>query len=314
MGQEGADLFGAAVVVARRLCDKAGAREILVSSLTRALVEPHGLHRFADVGPLDLKGIPEPTPAARLLWDAEPTEELRLPEALDRREPLLGRDDELAWLQDRLDEAIESRTRSLLLIEGAAGAGKTALAAAFAYDAAVHGAAVLYGRASGPAHRLSPWIDALNSWASRLSRAQLRLEAGPAAPDLAFFVPAIAERLPPRPSSTDAAPEVEVFRFCDALDRLLRRLAQQAPVLIVLDDMDDADDSSLLVLDRLIGSAVHGPVLVVAVAAQVPGADESGAQRDTKASEPGDRSRSRRPRSGRCGRPAGSNERGGTSG
>ena len=41
------------------------------------------------------------------------------------------------------------------------------------------------------------------------------------------------------------------FRLFDAVDRLLRRLSQDRPLLIVLDDAHWADDSSLLLLQHL---------------------------------------------------------------
>lgn len=50
-------LFGLSVVVARRLCDRAGAGETLVSDVVRALVEPGRPWPFRDAGEVELKGV-----------------------------------------------------------------------------------------------------------------------------------------------------------------------------------------------------------------------------------------------------------------
>jgi class 3 adenylate cyclase len=51
------DLFGTAVVVARRLCDRAEGGQILASELLAALVGSRGGFRFRPVGRLPLKGL-----------------------------------------------------------------------------------------------------------------------------------------------------------------------------------------------------------------------------------------------------------------
>src|SRR5205085_8274559 len=53
------DYFGTAVVVAKRLCDRAEGGQILASDLVRVLVGTRGGCRFAPVGPLSLKGLGE---------------------------------------------------------------------------------------------------------------------------------------------------------------------------------------------------------------------------------------------------------------
>jgi class 3 adenylate cyclase len=69
-------LFGLSVVAARRLCDLAGADEIYVSSVTRALAAPTRAHTFEPLGPMELKGITEPVEVWSIVWEgaaASPT-------------------------------------------------------------------------------------------------------------------------------------------------------------------------------------------------------------------------------------------------
>jgi len=62
------DYFGAPVVVAARLCGRAGAGQILVSEVVRSLVGSRGGHRFLPLGAMPLKGLSEPVTAFALDW------------------------------------------------------------------------------------------------------------------------------------------------------------------------------------------------------------------------------------------------------
>src|SRR5688572_21496912 len=74
--------------------------------------------------------------------------------------PLVGRDRELALLSDRLTSAHSGRG-SLVLVDGEAGIGKTALADALCREAAKTGAHVLaghcYDRIETPPY--GPWLE-----------------------------------------------------------------------------------------------------------------------------------------------------------
>jgi DNA-binding NarL/FixJ family response regulator len=71
---EGADdLFGSAIVLARRLCDAAGAGQILVGDLVRALVGGRPQLSFAPATTLVLKGLGD-VHASELRWDRLPDE------------------------------------------------------------------------------------------------------------------------------------------------------------------------------------------------------------------------------------------------
>jgi class 3 adenylate cyclase len=62
------DYFGAPVVVAKRLCDRADSAQILVSDVVRSLVGNRGDYRFAALGALQLKGFADPVMAFELDW------------------------------------------------------------------------------------------------------------------------------------------------------------------------------------------------------------------------------------------------------
>ena len=56
---EGKDIFGTAVQLARRICDRAGPGQVLVSDVVRQLVAGKDVV-FGDTGSVDLKGFAEP--------------------------------------------------------------------------------------------------------------------------------------------------------------------------------------------------------------------------------------------------------------
>jgi DNA-binding NarL/FixJ family response regulator/class 3 adenylate cyclase len=66
------DVFGSAVVVARRLCDAAGPRKILVSEVVRLLTGSRPDIHFGSLDPILLKGLAEPIAATEVAWTPLP--------------------------------------------------------------------------------------------------------------------------------------------------------------------------------------------------------------------------------------------------
>jgi class 3 adenylate cyclase len=62
------DYFGAPVVIAKRLCDEAGAGQALLSDVVRALAGSRCDYPLVSRGPLRLKGLAEPVAAFELDW------------------------------------------------------------------------------------------------------------------------------------------------------------------------------------------------------------------------------------------------------
>jgi DNA-binding NarL/FixJ family response regulator/class 3 adenylate cyclase len=69
---ENDDVFGAAVVVARRLCDVAGPDQILVSGIVEHLLRRRNDLTFISVGEIELKGLPDPEVAFEVVWERLP--------------------------------------------------------------------------------------------------------------------------------------------------------------------------------------------------------------------------------------------------
>jgi DNA-binding NarL/FixJ family response regulator/class 3 adenylate cyclase len=73
---EGDELYGTPVIVAERLCDAAGAGEILASELVAQVARPRVAEQLRPVGALRLRGIGDRVTAVQVVWredaDAEP--------------------------------------------------------------------------------------------------------------------------------------------------------------------------------------------------------------------------------------------------
>jgi class 3 adenylate cyclase len=62
------DYFGAAVVAAKRLCDRADSGQILASEIVRSLAAERSPHPFLGIGAISLKGFPDPVSAFEVDW------------------------------------------------------------------------------------------------------------------------------------------------------------------------------------------------------------------------------------------------------
>jgi DNA-binding SARP family transcriptional activator len=143
--------------------------------------------------------------------------------------PVVGREDELAVFEAALDDALAGRGR-LFVVVGPPGAGKTHLADDVASRAKARGAAVRWGRGwdGGDAPPYWPWRQAIRD---------LPADEG-------------AER----------------FAFFSTVTERLRAEAAKQPLMLVLDDLQAADEDSLLLLEFVASEVAEMPMLIVGVA------------------------------------------------
>jgi len=268
--REESDLFGGAVVVAKRLCDTADGGQILTSQLVVDLVGGRGAFRFRPLGPVALKGLPEPVrtvaveradraevPAASAAQPVErpaPRTRVRRP----RGPRLVGRKHELEVLEEELRSAAAGEFRCVLLT-AEAGFGKTRLAAELA---ARHGEKVvtLSARAHpmGETAAFGLWAEALDGYLRSLEPRDVSRLCGGLLDDLAGLlrsVAAVRGSVPDRP-----APRTSLL---EGIAVVINNLSRTQPVLVLLDDLHQSDASSWETLDYLARGLEAEPVLVV---------------------------------------------------
>jgi DNA-binding SARP family transcriptional activator len=149
--------------------------------------------------------------------------------------PLVGRDGEVALLGAGLEDALAGRGR-LFVVTGPAATGKTRLADEVASRAKASGARILWGRGwrGGGAPPYWPWIQALRD---------------------------VGRTLPEQTGDDDGAR----FRVFQTVTEMLREEAARQPLLVVLDDLQDADADSLLLTEFLASELPEMAVLLVAL-------------------------------------------------
>ena len=166
--------------------------------------------------------------------------------------PLLGRESERKALVNTLSTALEGKG-GVALLSGEAGVGKSRLLQEIAQDAAWRSAEVLWGHAQAMVGQpaLAPWQQALQSGLTPLRVTQL---AGllddlwlqvlvPLLPALRAVT--LAGQPPPLP------PEQQRQRQREALAQLLHAWVQITPLLLILEDLHEADEESLALLVAL---------------------------------------------------------------
>lgn len=197
--------------------------------------------------PVDAATHTIPAPAAE-----RPSPQAAASQPVSPSNTLVGRDGELAQLVAALDGSAASST--FAVVEGEPGIGKTRLADELRIIAEARGALAVWGRSDegGAAPALWPWLTILRTVASRVGDVP----------------PALAELLTGQaPMLMGQAGALQYERF-EAVADLLASAAAQVPVVVLLDDIQWADATSLELLGFLSGRGDRG-VFVVATLRQL---------------------------------------------
>ena len=269
------DYFGTPVVIAKRLCDAGAPGQILASELVRALIGTRGGFAYRALGAVPLKGVADPVGACEVIWEASTEVRVPLPPLLagEDRGAFVGRSDAAAALQAQWTEVREQGLR-VVVLAGEPGIGKTRLVTEFARTAHDDGATVLAGSCHEETHiPYQPFVQALRHYIACCPPAELAVQITPRRAQLAAILPELEDaRSPYGPTGLGA--EQERFRLFEAVSSLLADAAHLRPLVLFLDDLHWADQSSLLLLRHLARSAKGAPLMVLGTYRPVEVGDE----------------------------------------
>jgi DNA-binding SARP family transcriptional activator/tetratricopeptide (TPR) repeat protein len=193
------------------------------------------------------------------------------------RIPLVGRQAEMQELIEHLRQAQRGHGGVALLI-GEQGVGKTRIGEELAAYARTIGIRTLYGAAFEGEGRLlyAPFVETIRKGLDPQMLDRLRERLGPLADDLSHLLPELASAAP----TSHARPDAEINRLAiDTGDQERRRLfdaiaatytifAQSRPLLVFLDNLHAASESSLQLLHYLARQIANRRILIVCAVEQ----------------------------------------------
>jgi tetratricopeptide (TPR) repeat protein/transcriptional regulator with XRE-family HTH domain len=178
--------------------------------------------------------------------------------------PFVGRGGEYALLTGRLTQLVAGSGQAML-IEGEPGIGKSRLMREVARHARQLGMVTLSTNCYEIERAMpyQPVIDLITHALDRVAPAALRAIAPVSLAELAALVPEIGERVPGLPTLSNDFPEARQARLPRAVDQLLEAARDGRPALLMVDDIQWADDASAQVLHYLARQAAARPLLLI---------------------------------------------------
>jgi len=168
---------------------------------------------------------------------------------------LIDRVEEMSLLREAVDRAVRGEG-GLAFLYGEAGIGKTRLTRELGAYARLRGMQVLYGRCPAlfrmdgvPPYIL--WNEVIKDYLQVCTPEQLYKVIGYYPGEVCKLVPEIKQKLGTIPQSLPISPEHERDRLFEAVSQFVTNISKEAPLLVVLDDLQWTDQSSLLLLHYL---------------------------------------------------------------
>ena len=250
--------FGTAIVVARRLCDRAEAGQILCSNTIAELLSAHDTLKFRDLGILQLKGIKEPMAACEAVYERSN------PVALLKRTPFVGRAAQIKRLQAKLKLASSGHGTVVTLV-GEPGIGKTRALEEFSDLARQDGAIVLRGACYDGEFQppYGAFAEAFLEYASIASPDDLKIVFRDSASPISRIAPSLHRYLGDIPEPPELDKDEARFRLLDAVAQTFIALGRIAPLVLILDDLHWADRGTVAMLNHVARFVSSNPILVI---------------------------------------------------
>ncbi len=266
--QSAGDAHGTAVHAAARVAGAAQGGQILVSQVVSDLAGSLGDVRTVDRGLFWLKGFPDRWRLFEVLWRADDerrvTRETRAASAAAfdtqtarAQGPVVGRAPELEVIEQQLNAAPTAGLRAVVL-EGEAGIGKTRM---------LDAAASLAADAPSPFWVLEVTADEELRGPFLLFRSLLTSPAMAAVAREAMAMEPLdkaQEAISGRSTSLEGlSPQEQMLRKFDEVAATLLALTRERPLLLMLDDLQWADDDSIQLVRYLVRTMGSAPMVLL---------------------------------------------------
>ncbi len=213
----------------------------------RKMMQKDPLKRYEDMGAVirDLQSIKKDPTAVPV------SEELAGP-FITRRTPFVGRQGEREELRGFLERA-KNGNGTLVMLGGEPGVGKTRMTEELEAEARRYGFLTLTGHCyeMEGAPPYIPFIEILQSIMRTVEPDKLLETLGDAAPEVAKLVPELREQFPDISEPRKLPPEQERLYLFNKLSAFLGRLANNRPLLIMVEDLHWTDEPTLLLLQHM---------------------------------------------------------------
>ena len=175
----------------------------------------------------------------------------------------VGRVDERRRLGELWGRCVSGPSR-IVVLAGEAGIGKSRLAAEFAAEVDRSGGRVLLGTCSEDAEApFQPFVEAIGDDLSALSEVSVRRRMASDTAALARIIPGLARRAGLVATANDLDPASGQTTIAAAVGRYLRRVAEEAPLLLVIEDLHFATTTTRATVRHLARSPIHAPILML---------------------------------------------------
>ncbi|MEM3640937.1 MAG: AAA family ATPase, partial [Candidatus Bathyarchaeia archaeon] len=180
---------------------------------------------------------------------------------------LIDRIEEMTILRDAVDKAVRGEG-GLVFLYGEPGIGKTRLSRELGAYARLRGMQVLYGRCPAlfrmdgvPPYVI--WKEVIKDYLEFCTPEQLYRVIGFYPSEVSKLVPELKQKLGAVPQSLPIGPEQERDRLFEAVSQFITNISKETPLLVILDDLQWTDHSSLLLMHYLARGVYREPVLLL---------------------------------------------------
>ncbi|HEX6758661.1 MAG TPA: AAA family ATPase [Propionibacteriaceae bacterium] len=259
------DLFGQTVHATARMMVEAVGGQILTSDEVRKHAEPQVDQSFLDLGLFWLRGFPERWRLYEVSWTDTSAGVVEPSAVRARPTPYVEREAERASLRRLLDDTLVGNGR-LALVAGEPGVGKSRLVAEIGDVAQARGMRQLTGHcvemSSAPPYL--PYVEIIEqAISSPRSSLELWKALGDVAAEIARIAPALRRAFPNIPPPVELPAELARRYVWNSFGSFIGRAAQGQPLLLVLEDLHWADESTVLLTEYLAPLLPEMPVLVL---------------------------------------------------